>query len=117
MSGQPSDDSSAVREVINKWSFFIKPGEVVTQEHVEKLLAINSPHAVKILPNQRSIIGIANVRLRTEGFVGIKWAQFTGYTFDVNSFVTVAADGFSRRAIAWGIGDHSNYPKGSDKLS
>jgi hypothetical protein len=37
--------------------------------------------------------------------------------FDVNSFATIGPKGFSRKAVAWGIGDHSNYSKGSDKLS
>lgn len=117
VSGQPSEDSLSIRQVINKWSFFIKPGEVLAQEHVENYVAIHSSQAVEILPNQRSNIGIANVRLRTDGFTGIKWAQFTGYTFDINSFATIGADGLSRRAVAWGIGDHSNYANGSDKLS
>jgi len=35
----------------------------------------------------------------------------------VNSFATIGAEGFSKRAVAWGIGDHSNYSNGSDKLS
>lgn len=117
VSGQPSGDSLSIRQVINTWSFFIKPGEVVAQEHVEKFLAIHSSQAVEIYPNQRSNIGIANVRLRAEGFVGIKWAQFTGYTFDINSFATVGAKGLTRRAVAWGIGDHSNSPNGSDEVS
>jgi hypothetical protein len=38
-------------------------------------------------------------------------------SFDINSFATIGPDGFSRRAVAWGIGDHTNYPKGSDELS
>jgi ketosteroid isomerase-like protein len=116
-SGQPSDDSVSIRRLINKWSFFIKPGEVLTQEHVENYMSTLSSQAIEILPNQWSNIGIANIRLRTTGFIGITWAQCTGYTFDVNSFATIGADGFSRRAVAWGIGDHSNYLKGSDKLS
>jgi hypothetical protein len=80
-------------------------------------MSIQSPQAVEILPNQWSNIGIANVRLRATGFIGITWAQFTGYSFDVNSFATISAPGSSQRAVAWGIGDHSNYSNGSDKLS
>jgi hypothetical protein len=95
----------------------MKPGEVLSQEHVENYMATQSSQAVEILPNQWSNIGIANIRLRTTGFIGITWAQCTGYTFDINSFATIGADGFSGRAVAWGIGDHSNYPKGSDRLS
>lgn len=109
----PSDDSLKIREVINSWSFFIEPGEVLTDKHVENYMAIQSSQAVEIFPNQRSNIGNANVRLRAEGFRGIKWAQFTDYNFDVNAFATVGVS----RAVAWGIGDHSNYQKGSDKLS
>lgn len=116
-SGQPSEDISDIRQVIDKWRFFIKPGEIFSQEHVENLAAIYSSQAVEILPNQRSYIGMANLRLRWTGFTGIKWAQFTGLTFDVNSFATIGAEGFAGRAVAWGIGDHSNYTKGSDKLS
>ena len=116
-SGEQSDDSVSIRQLINKWSFFIKPGEVLSQEHVENFMATQSSQAVEILPNQWSNIGIANIRLRATGFIGITWAQCTGYTFDVNSFATIGASGFSRRAVAWGIGDHSNYSKGSDKLS
>jgi ketosteroid isomerase-like protein len=116
-SDQPSEDSLRIREVIDKWSFSVKPGEVFTQEHVENLAAIHSSQVIEIPPDQRANIGIANFRLRAEGFIGITWGQFTGYTFDVNSFATIGADGFSRRAVAWGIGDHSHYQKGSDKLS
>jgi ketosteroid isomerase-like protein len=115
--GQPSDDSVSIRQLINKWSFFIKPGEVLSQEHVENYVANYSSQAVEIPPNQWSNIGIANIRLRNTGNIGMTWAQCTGYTFDINSFVTIGAKGFSRRAVAWGIGDHSNYPEGSDKLS
>jgi ketosteroid isomerase-like protein len=116
-SGQPSDDSVSIRQLINKWSFFVKPGEVLSQEHVENYVANYSSQAVEITPNQWSNIGIANIRLRNTGAIGVTWAQCTGYTFDINSFVTIGAKGFSRRAVAWGIGDHSNYSKGSDKLS
>jgi len=116
-SGQPSDDSVSIRQAIDKWSFCIKPGEVLSQEHVENYVGNYSAQAVEILPNQWSNIGIANIRLRNTGAIGMTWAQCTGYTFDINFFVTIGAKGFSRRAVAWGIGDHSNYPKGSDKLS
>jgi ketosteroid isomerase-like protein len=115
--GQPSDDSVSIRQLLNKWSFSIKPGEVLSQEHIEKYVANFSSQAVEIPPNQWSNIGIANIRLRNTGAIGVTWAQCTGYTFDINSFVTIGAKGFSRRAVAWGIGDHSNYSKGSDKLS
>lgn len=115
--GQPSDDSASIRQLINKWSFFVKPGEVLTNEHVENYVGTHSAQAVEILPNQWSNIGIANIRLRATGFIGITWAQFTGYTADANSFATIGSKGFSKKAVAWGIGDHSNYPKGSDKLS
>jgi ketosteroid isomerase-like protein len=116
-SGQPSDDSLSIRQAIDKWSFSIKPGEVLSNEHVENYVGNYSAQAVEILPNQWSNIGIANIRLRNTGAIGMTWAQCTGYTFEINSFVTIGAKGFSRRAVAWGIGDHSNYPKGSDKLS
>ena len=116
-SGQPSGDSVSIRQLINKWSFSIKPGEVLSQEHVENYVGNYSAQAVEILPNQWSNIGIANIRLRNTGAIGMTWAQCTGYTFDINSFATIGPDGFSRRAVAWGIGDHSNYPEGSDKLS
>jgi len=115
--GQPSVDSVGIRQAINRWSFFIKPGEVVSQEDIDNYAANYSPQAVEILPNQRSNFGIANIRLRNTGSIGVTWAQCTGYNFDINSFTTIGADGFSRRAVAWGIGDHSNYAKGSDKLS
>jgi ketosteroid isomerase-like protein len=115
--GQPSDNTAAVREVVDKWSFFMKPGEVLTQEHVEKVAAIYSAHGVDILPDQRSIIGMANLRLRLNGFKGIKWAQFTEVGFDINSLASVGAKGFERKAVAWGIGDHSNYPVGSDTVA
>lgn len=115
--GQPSDDRSDIRQMINKWSFFIKPGEVLSQEHVENYVSLHSPQAVEILPNQWSNIGIANIRLRAADHMGIIWAQCTGYNFDINSFSTIGPDGFSRRAVAWGVGDHSNYPDGSTELS
>jgi uncharacterized protein (TIGR02246 family) len=116
-SGQPSGDSVSIRQLLNKWSFFVKPGEVLSQEHVESYVSNYSAQAVEILPNQWSNIGIANIRIRNTGAIGMTWAQCTGYTFDINSFATIGPDGFSRRAVAWGIGDHSNYPQGSDKLS
>ncbi len=116
-SGPPSDDSVSVRQLINKWSFFIKPGAVLSQEHIENYVANYSAQAVEILWNQWSNFGIANIRLRNSGSIGVTWAQCTDYTFDVNSFTTIGADGFGQRAVAWGIGDHSNYPQGSDKLS
>lgn len=116
-SGQPSGDSVRIREAINKWSFCIKPGEVLSQEDIDNYASNFSPQAVEILPNQWSNIGIANIHLRNTGAIGMTWAQCTGYTFDINSFVTIGSKGFSRRAVAWGIGDHSNYPKESDKLS
>lgn len=115
--GQPSKDSASLREAINKWSFFVKPGEVLSEEHVDNYARNFSAQAVEILPNQWSNIGIANIRLRNNGAVGMTWAQCTGYTFEINSFATLGAEGFSRRAVAWGIGDHSNYANGSDKLS
>jgi ketosteroid isomerase-like protein len=114
VSGHSSQDSISIRQLIDRWSFFIKPGEVLTEEHVEKYVAVHSPQAVHIFPNQRSNIGIANIRMGTEGFIGIRWAQFTDYNFPVNSFATI---GSSDRAVAWGIGDHSNYWKGSDERS
>lgn len=70
VSGQPSNDSSDIREVIDKWSFCIKPGKVFTDEHVENLAAIYSPQAVDIYPNQQSNIGMLNLHLRWEGFKG-----------------------------------------------
>jgi ketosteroid isomerase-like protein len=114
---QASDDSVSIRHLINKWSFFAKPGEVLSQEHLENYVANYSPQAVEILPNQWSNFGIANIRLRNAGALGVTWAQCTGYTFEVNSFATIGTAGFSKRAVAWGIGDHSNYSKDSDKLS
>ncbi len=116
-SGQPSEDSIRIREAINKWSFFIKPGKELSQEDIDNYASNFSAQAVEILPNQWSNIGIANIRIRNTGAIGMTWAQCTGYTFDINSFKTIGAKGFSRRAVAWGIGDHSNYPEGSDKLS
>jgi ketosteroid isomerase-like protein len=116
-SGPASDDAVRIRQLIDKWSFCIKPGEVLSQEHLENYVANYSPQAVEILPNQWSNFGIANIRLRNAGAIGVTWAQCTGYTFDVNSFAMIGAAGFSKRAVAWGIGDHSNYAKGSDKLS
>ena len=116
-SGPASDDSVRIRQLIDNWSFPIKSGEVLSQEHLENYVANYSPQAVEILPNQWSNFGIANIRLRNAGAIGVTWAQCTGYNFDVNSFATIGAEGFSKRAVAWGIGDHSNYPKGSDKLS
>lgn len=116
-SGQPSEDSLSIRQAINRWSFFIKPGEVLSQEHVDNYASNFSAQAVEILPNQWSNIGLANIRLRNTRNIGMTWAQCTGYTFDINSFITVGSKDFSRRAVAWGIGDHSNYSKGSDKLS
>ena len=114
---QPANDSSEIRQLIDKWSFCIKPGGVFTDEHVENLAAIYSPQAVDIYPNLQSNIGRANHYLRWEGFKGITWAQFTDLTFDVNSFATIGAEGFAQRAVAWGIGDHTHYAKGSDKVS
>ena len=115
--GQQSDDHSAIRQIIDKWSFSINPGEILSQKHIDNYTSNFSDQAVEILPNQRSNIGIANIRLRNSGAIGMTWAQCTGYTFDINSFATIGAKGFSKRAVAWGIGDHSNYPNGSDKLS
>ena len=115
--GQASDDSIRIRQLIDKWSFFIKPGEVLSEKHLENYVANYSPQAVEILPNQWSNFGLANIRLRNAGAIGVTWAQCTGYTFDVNSFTTIGPEGFSKRAVAWGIGDHSNYAKGSNKLS
>jgi ketosteroid isomerase-like protein len=114
VSAQPSEDSLSIRQVIDKWSFFIKPGEILSQEHVENLAAIHSAQGVDIRQNQRSIIGMANLRLLWTGFIGIKWAQFTDYSFDVNSFAAIGPEGFAQRAVAWGIGDHSNYWNGTD---
>jgi ketosteroid isomerase-like protein len=115
--GAPSDDSVSIRQLINKWSFFAKPGEVLSEEHLNNYVANYSPQAVELLPNQWSNFGIANIRLRNSGAIGVTWAQCTEYSFDVNSFAMVGAEGFSKRAVAWGIGDHSNYSKGSDNLS
>jgi ketosteroid isomerase-like protein len=113
---QVADDSAAVRSVIDKWSFVIKPGEVVTQQHLENLAALHSPQGVEIIPNQQSFIGLVNSRVRWSDFPGMTWAQFTGLSFDVNDFKITPAGGF-KKAIAWGIGDHSNYWKGSTELS
>jgi ketosteroid isomerase-like protein len=116
-SGQPSADSVGVRQLINNWSFFAKPGQILTQEHVDKYAANFSPQAVEILPNQWSNISQVNIRQRNTGAIGMTWAQCTDYTFDVNTFLPIGPKGFSRKAIAWGVGDHSGYGKGSDKLS
>jgi uncharacterized protein (TIGR02246 family) len=115
--GSPSKDSAAVREVLNKWSFVIKPGEILSQQHVEKLAAIHSAQGVEIYPNQRSNIGMANMRARWDGFAGIKWAQFTDIAFEVNSFAMIGPEGSARKAVAWGIGDHTFYPEGSTELA
>ena len=114
LNAEPSEDSLSIRQVIDKWNFFIKPGEILSQEHVEKLAAIHSAQGVDIRQNQRSIIGVANLRLLWTGFIGIKWAQFTDYSFDVNSLAVINPEGSARRAVAWGIGDHSNYWNGTD---
>src|SRR5688500_6460116 len=114
VSDQPSEDSLRIRQLIDKWSFFIKPGEILSQEHVENLAAIHSAQGVDIRQNQRSIIGMANLRLLWTGFMGIKWAQFTDYSFDVNSFAVIGPEGVAQKAVAWGIGDHSNYWNGTD---
>jgi uncharacterized protein (TIGR02246 family) len=115
LSAQPSEDSLSIRQVIDKWSFFIKPGEILSKEHVDNLEAIHSAQGVDIRQNQRSIIGMANLRLLWTGFMGIKWAQFTDYSFDVNSFAAIGRpEGPRQRAVAWGIGDHSNYWNGTD---
>jgi tetratricopeptide (TPR) repeat protein len=114
---QPSKDNAEIRQVIDQWSFFIKPGALLSQEHVEILTPIHSSQGVEILSDQRSNIGIANLRVRWTGFIGIKWAQFTGYKFDVNSFALVGSPGAARMAVAWGIGDHSNYWDGSTQLA
>ncbi len=111
------DNNSAIRKVIDKWNYFIKPGEILSQKHVDTLAAIYSQHAVEITPDQRSFIGMANLRLRWGGFVGIKWAQFTQVPFPVNSFATVGPDASARKAIVWGIGDHSNSWNASDEVA
>lgn len=90
---------------------------MLSPEHIEKYVANYSAQAVEILPNQWSNFGTANIRVRNSGAIGVTWAQCTGYNFDINSFATVGADGFSKRAVAWGIGDHSNYSNGSSSLS
>ena len=110
---QSSEDSSDIRQVIDKWNSFIKPGEILSQEHVENLAATYSSQAVEIIFNQRSFIGMPNLRVRWAGFEGLKWAQFTDLTFEINSFARIGA----RKAVAWGIGDHSSYRNGSDKPS
>ncbi|HZY79481.1 MAG TPA: hypothetical protein VFE50_08160 [Cyclobacteriaceae bacterium] len=115
--GKPSDDAASIRQRIDAWSFFARPGEVLSAEHVEKYASNYSAQAVEILPNQWSNFGIANIRLRNSGSIGATWAQCTGYNFEINSFATVGPDGFSKRAVAWGIGDHSNYSQGSSDLS
>jgi ketosteroid isomerase-like protein len=111
-----SGDISAIREVINSWNSFVKTGEVLSEKHIDNLEALHSSQAVEIYPNQRSNIGIANLRTRWAGFAGVTWAGFTGISFDTYSVATVGSEGSSRRAIAWGIGDHSFYPKGSSEL-
>jgi ketosteroid isomerase-like protein len=116
-SGQPSDDSGSIRKLIDNWSFCAKPGEVLSAEHIERYVANYSAQAVEILPNQRSNFGSTNIRLRNSGAIGVTWAQCTGYNFEINSFATIGANGFSKRAIAWGIGDHSNYSNGLSDLS
>lgn len=115
-SGQPSDDKAGIRQRIDSWSFVARPGEVLSDEHIEKYVANFSAQAVEILPNQWSNFGSANIRLRNSGSIGATWAQCVGYDFAINSFATVGVEGFSRRAIAWGVGDHSNYSKGSTDL-
>lgn len=112
-----SDDASRIRQLINRWSFFAKPGEVLSQTHLDNYVSNFSPQAIEFLPDQWSNFGIANIKLRNSGAIGATWAQCVGYDFDINSFTAIGTAGSSKRAIAWGIGDHSNYSKGSDKLS
>lgn len=116
-SAQPTDDSGSIRQLIDNWSLFIKPGEVVSADHIEKYVANYSAQAVEILPNQWSNFGRENIRLRNSGAIGVTWAQCIGYNFPVNSFATVETNGVTKRAVAWGIGDHSNYSNGSSELS
>jgi ketosteroid isomerase-like protein len=112
-----SNDSLALRQVLDKWSYFIKPGEILEQKHVDNIEAIYSAQAVDLLPNERALIGMANLRIRWQGFSGIKWAQFTDLPFDVNYFSQIGTGSSAARAVAWGIGDHSNYSPGSDNLA
>ena len=113
---EAADNPSAIRQTIDKFSFFIKPNEVLSQAHVENLAAIYSIQGVDIMPDQFAYIGIGNLRVRWDGFKGIKWAQFTDLPFETNYFSTIGDARFANKAVAWGIGDHTFYPQNSDKL-
>lgn len=113
---EEADNSLAIRQTIDKFSFFIKPNEVLSQTHVENLAAIYSTQGVDIMPDQFAYIGIGSLRVRWDGFKGIKWAQFTDLPFETNYFSTIGDERFAHKAVAWGIGDHTYYEANSDKL-
>lgn len=104
-----SEDISAVREVLAKWEGYAKPGEIISKEHLDNLESIHSRHAIEIRTDQRSNVGIANILTR--------WSWVLGGKMEANSLGTLGVDGLGRKAIAWGIGKHNFYPKGSEKLN
>lgn len=106
---EAADDVVKVRQVINMWSSFVKPGDVISEEHFDALAKLYSPQAIEIYTNRRTNVGIANIRAR--------WSNFLGRKVEANSLGAVDVKVVGRRAVAWGMGIQNSYPKDSQELS
>lgn len=103
-----ADDRASINKVLAAWDDAIKPGEILSAKNFDAFSAQYSQQAIEIFSNQISNIGLANLRARWEGF--------TGARMETNSLGMLGVEGFGRRAVAWGIGNQSFYPKDSREL-
>lgn len=103
-----ADDRASINKVLAAWDEAIKAGEELSAKNFDAFSAQYSQQAIEIFSNQISNIGLANLRARWEGFTGAK--------METNSLGMLGVEGLGRRAIAWGIGNQSFYPKDSREL-
>lgn len=103
------EDKTAVRQLLGKWESTLKKGEAFSVQSLDQISNLYSQQVVEVLPNLISNIGMGNLRARFNGFLGIK--------IESSALRTLGVEGIGRRAVAWGILDHSWYASDATQLT
>ena len=102
------NDRRAINDLLTSWQNTFKPEEPWTQEHLDRFATWYSPQAVEILPHLVSNVGLPNLQVRWQYFLGSKMMK--------NALNPIGIEVHGSRAVAWGVGDQKVYPNGSEAL-
>lgn len=101
-------DRQSIERLLDNWNKSLPPGKAIEDQQIKDFASSYSDQAIEIFGDHTSNIGLPNLRAR--------WSLFKGSIMDRNSLGTPNIEGHGRRAVAWGIGKQSFYPKGSNEL-